>query len=133
MTGTIIQPEGWAKPKGYANGILDKNGILHVAGQVGWDENEVFQTHDFIGQMAQALKNIRAIVLAAGGQVSDVVRLTWYVTDAEDYLMYQAEVGTVYRKVFGHHFPAMSLVVVRGLIEPGALLEIEATAVLDID
>ncbi|MCB1314019.1 MAG: RidA family protein, partial [Sedimentitalea sp.] len=100
------------------------------AGQVGWDENEVFRSHDFIGQMEQALTNIRTIVLAAGGEVSDIVRLTWFVTDARDYLDRQAEVGATYRKVFGRHFPAMSLVVVAALIETGALLEIEATAVL---
>lgn len=131
MAHQTIQPEGWVRPKGYANGILTKDGTLYVAGQVGWDENEVFQATDFIGQMEQALKNIRAIVRAAGGEPSDVVRLTWFVTDPEEYLAKQAEVGRVYREVFGAHFPAMSLVVVRALIEEGALLEIEATAVLE--
>lgn len=129
-THSTVQPEGWVRPKGYANGILARNGTLYLAGQVGWDENEVFRSHDFIGQMEQALTNIRTIVLAAGGEVSDIVRLTWFVTDARDYLDRQAEVGATYRKVFGRHFPAMSLVVVAALIETGALLEIEATAVL---
>lgn len=129
-THSAVQPEGWVRPKGYANGILARNGTLYLAGQVGWDENEVFRSHDFIGQMEQALTNIRTIVLAAGGEVSDIVRLTWFVTDARDYLERQAEVGATYRKVFGRHFPAMSLVVVSALIETGALLEIEATAVL---
>ena len=133
MAHRTIQPEGWGRPKGYANGVLARNGTLYVAGQVGWNENEVFQTDDFVGQMEQALINIRTIVLSAGGDVSDVVRLTWYVTDAQDYLARQAEVGEVYRRIFGPNFPAMSLVVVKALIEEGALLEIEATAVLDMD
>ncbi|MCP4211535.1 MAG: RidA family protein [Halieaceae bacterium] len=131
MTSGVVQPEGWVRPKGYANGVLAKNGTLYFAGQVGWDENEVFHADDFIGQMEQALINIRTIVQAAGGDVSDVVRLTWYVIDAQDYLARQAEVGEVYQRVFGQNFPAMSLVVVSALIEVGALLEIEATAVLD--
>lgn len=126
----IIQPEGWPRPKGYANGIVDKNGTLHIAGQVGWDENEVFQSSDFIGQMEQALNNIRAIIHAAGGDVTDVVRMTWYVTETEEYLTRQTEVGAVYRRIFGQHFPAMTLVVIKSLIETGAVLEIEATAVL---
>ena len=126
----IIQPDGWPRPKGYANGIVDKNGTLHIAGQVGWDENEVFQSHDFIGQMEQALINIREIVRSAGGDVADVVRMTWFVTETDEYLAHQAEVGAVYRRIFGQHFPVMTFVVVKSLIETGAVLEIEATAVL---
>ena len=133
MAHRTIQPESWARPKGYANGVLARNGTLYVAGQVGWNENEVFQTDDFVAQMEQALINIRTIVQSAGGDVSDVVRLTWYVTNAQDYLARQAEVGEVYRRIFGLNFPAMSLVVVKALIEEGALLEIEATAVLETD
>ena len=128
-----VQPEGWVRPKGYSNGLLARNGTLYLAGQVGWDENEVFQSEDFIGQMDQALKNIRTIVQSAGGDVTDIVRLTWFVTDPQDYLDRQSEVGEVYRKIFGRHFPAMTLVVVSALIEKGALLEIEATAVLESD
>lgn len=131
MTTRIVQPDGWANPKGYSNAKLARNGTLYVAGQVGWDENEVFKAHDFLGQMEQALLNIRTIVRSAGGGVSDVVRLTWYVIDADDYLARQDAVGEVYRRVFGRNFPAMTLVVVSALIEPGAPLEIEATAVLD--
>ena len=127
----VVQPKGWPRPKGYANGIVARNGTLYIAGQVGWDESEEFRSHDFLGQMEQALINIRTIVRAAGGDVGDVVRMTWYVTETEDYLARQAEVGAVYRRVFGDHFPAMSLVVVKALIETGALLEIEATAVLE--
>ena len=123
-----IQPEGWATPLGYANGMLGPNGILHVGGQVGWNADKVFEASDFVGQMEQSLANIRAIVEAAGGQVTDIARLTWFIKDKEEYLSRQREVGQAYRRVFGRHFPAMSVIVVKDFIEEGALLEIEATA-----
>ena len=128
MTHKTIQPEGWLPAKGYANGMLTKDGVLHIGGQIGWDANKVFVSSDFIGQMRQALSNIRAIVEAAGGTVEDVTRLTWFVTDKAEYLAHQAEVGAAYRDVFGKHFPAMSMVVVSALIEDEAKAEIEATA-----
>ena len=131
MTHRIIQPQGWAPAKGYANGVVDQNGTLFVGGQIGWDENQVFQSHDFIGQMEQALMNIRTIVEAAGGGPQDITRLTWYVIDKKEYLARQREVGEVYRRVLGRHFPAMTMVVVAGLVEDEALVEIEATAVLE--
>jgi enamine deaminase RidA (YjgF/YER057c/UK114 family) len=90
----------------------------------------VFEAHDFIGQMWQALRNIRDVVEAAGGSIADITRLTWYVTDKESYMAHQARVGEVYREVMGYHFPAMTMVVVSALIEDEALIEIEATAVL---
>lgn len=130
MTNKTIHPDGWAPAKGYANGVLDQNGTLFVGGQIGWDENQVFQSHDFIGQMEQTLLNICSVVEAAGGQVSDIVRLTWFVIDKKEYLARQREVGEVYRRVLGRHFPAMTMVVVRDLIEDKALLEIEATATI---
>jgi enamine deaminase RidA (YjgF/YER057c/UK114 family) len=102
--------------------------VLHIGGQIGWDANKVFVASDFIGQMRQALSNIRAIVEAAGGTVEDVTRLTWFVTDKAEYLAHQADVGAAYRDVFGKHFPAMSMVVVSALIEDEAKVEIEATA-----
>ncbi len=128
MTHQTIQPQGWLPAKGYANGMLTRSGILHIGGQIGWDANQRFVAKDFIGQMRQALKNIAAIVEAAGGKPSDVTRLTWFVTDKRDYLAHQAEVGAAYREVFGKHFPAMSMIIVSGLVEDEALLEIEATA-----
>ena len=128
MTLKNIQPEGWAPPLGYANGMLAEDGTLYVGGQVGWNAAQVFESDDFVAQMQQALQNIRDIVEAAGGQVTDIVRLTWYVVDKDEYLARQREVGQAYRKVFGRHFPAMSLLVIKGLVEEGALLEIEATA-----
>jgi len=128
MTHQTIHPQGWLPAKGYANGILTKDGTLHIGGQIGWDENKKFVSDDFVGQMRQALLNITAIVETAGGQVSDVTRLTWFVTDKKDYLAHQAEVGAAYREVFGKHFPAMSMLVVADLIEDQAVVEIEATA-----
>lgn len=130
MTHRVIQPDGWAPAKGYANGLLTDSGILHIGGQIGWNKDQVFERHDFIGQMEQTLQNIVDIVEAAGGKASDVVRLTWFVKDKKEYLAKQKEVGETYRKVFGRHFPAMSMLVVKDLIEDDALIEIEATAQL---
>ena len=128
MTHETIQPDGWLPAKGYANGMLTKDGTLHIGGQIGWDANMRFVEGGFIPQMKRALSNIAAIVEAAGGQVGDVTRLTWFVTDKSEYLAHQAEVGRAYRDVFGKHFPAMSMIIVSGLVEDEALIEIEATA-----
>ena len=130
MTHEIIQPKGWAPAKGYANGMLTQDGTLYIGGQIGWTAEQKFEAHDFIGQMEQALRKIVGIVDAAGGQISDLTRLTWFVIDKQEYLAKQREVGDVYRRVLGRHFPTMSMLVVAGLIEDEALLEIEATAVI---
>ncbi|MGG7645762.1 RidA family protein [Rhodovulum sp. YNF3179] len=126
----IIQPDGWRPAKGYANGVRTADGQLFIGGQIGWTADQVFDSHDFVGQTEQALRNIAAVVAAAGGAVTDIVRLTWYVTDKREYLARQREVGEAYRRVMGRHFPAMTMVVVAGLVEDAALVEIEATAVL---
>lgn len=131
MAHEIIQPEGWAKAKGYANGVKTADNTLYVGGQIGWTAEQKFESHDFIGQMEQALRNIVDVVEAAGGAATDIVRLTWYVIDKKEYVARQAEVGGVYRKVLGRHFPAMTMVVVAGLVEDEALVEIEATAVIN--
>lgn len=128
MKPETIHPEGWAPALGYANGMLMPDGTLHVGGQIGWDAQKVFVEGGFLEQMEQALSNIAAIVQAAGGEVTDVGRLTWFVKDKAEYLAHQREIGAAYRRVFGKHFPAMSLVVVNDLVEDEALLEIEATA-----
>lgn len=128
MTNSTIQPNGWAPAKGYANGMLTADGTLYIGGQIGWTADQVFETHDFIGQMEQALSNIVDVVTAAGGKIEDITRLTWFVIDKTEYVARQREVGQVYRKVLGRHFPAMSMLVVAGLVEDDALLEIEATA-----
>lgn len=131
MTHKVIQPEGWAPAKGYANGVLTEGGTLYVGGQIGWNAQQVFEVHDFIGQMEQALRNIVAVVEAAGGAPEDIVRLTWFVTSKKTYLAHQREIGEVYRRVLGRVFPAMSMLVVSELVEDEALLEIEATAQID--
>lgn len=130
MTHQIIQPNGWAPAKGYANGVLSSDGHLFVGGQIGWNADQVFESHDFIGQMEQTLRNILDVVEAAGGTAAHITRLTWYVTDKKEYMARQGEIGASYRKIMGRHFPAMAMVVVAGLIEDDALLEIEATAVI---
>ena len=127
----IIEPQGWAPAKGYANGVLARGEQLHVAGQIGWNEAQTFKTDDFVGQAEQALKNVVAVVEAAGGQTADIARLTWYVTDKREYLARQKEMGEAYRRVMGRHFPAMTMVVVADLIEDEALVEIEATAAIN--
>lgn len=131
MPSKLIQPEGWAPARGYANGMLTSGQTLHIGGQIGWTRDQVFESRDFIGQMEQTLANIAEIVREAGGEVTDIVRLTWFITDKQEYLARQKEVGQAYRRVFGRHFPAMSVVVVAGLIEDDALIEIEATAQID--
>lgn len=123
-----VNPPGWAQPKGYANGVLVDGQRLYTGGQIGWNGDKVFEQHDFVGQFEQTLRNIEAIVRAAGGTVRDIVRLTWFITDKAEYLARQAEVGAAYRRVMGRHYPAMSVIVVAGLIENEALVEIEATA-----
>ncbi len=128
MNSKIIHPEGWAPALGYANGMLMADGTLHIGGQIGWDKDKVMRPGGFIPQMEQALSNIRAIVEAAGGNVSDIGRLTWYVTSKKEYLAHQEQVGKAYRRVFGRHFPAMSMLVIHELVEDDAMIEIEATA-----
>ena len=128
MKSRTIHPEGWAPALGYANGMLMADGTLHIGGQIGWDENKQFVEGGFIPQMEQALTNIVAIVRAAGGDVDDIGRLTWYVTDKAEYLAKQREVGEVYRRVMGRHFPAMSMLIIKELVEDEAMVEIEATA-----
>ncbi|MGR3631210.1 MAG: RidA family protein [Limimaricola soesokkakensis] len=130
MGHEIIHPEGWAPAKGYANGVMTPEGHLFVGGQIGWTANQVFETHDFIGQMEQALRNILAVVEAAGGKAEHITRLTWFVTDKSEYLARQKEVGQAYRRVLGRHFPAMTMVIVAGLVEDEALVEIETTAAI---
>jgi len=126
----IINPEGWKKAKGYSNGILTEDGVLYMGGQIGWNSHQIFEDFTFIGQMEQILHNILAIVYEAGGEVKNIVRLTWYIRDKTDYLANQKNIGKIYQKVMGKHFPAMTVVIVRDLIEDEAILEIEATAII---
>jgi enamine deaminase RidA (YjgF/YER057c/UK114 family) len=126
----IIQPPDWPAPKGYANGVIASGRQLAIGGQVGWNAKAQFETNDFVGQVEQTLRNVAAVLKAAGGEPRHLVRLNWYVTDRAEYSARQREIGEAYRRVLGRHFPAMTLLVVAGLLEPGAKVEIEATAVL---
>ena len=130
MSHKEINPKGWKPARGYANAILSEGLTLNIAGQIGWNENQEFISKDFLGQMEQTLKNIAVIVNEAGGKITDLTRLTWYVTDKAEYVSNQKKVGEVYRKILGNHFPAMTMVVVSALVEDEALIEIEATAII---
>ena len=132
MRHKTIHPEGWKPAKCYANGVLSTGTTLHIAGQIGWNAEKNFTSDEFIGQMEQALLNIRTVLETAGGTAQDLTRLTWYITDKRDYAAKQKQVGDVYRKILGNTFPAMTMVVVAGLIEDEALVEIEATAVIEL-
>lgn len=126
-----VQPVGWAAPKGYSNGWRQGN-ILFVAGQIAWDASGTLVGHaDFAVQFAAALRNVGAVLRAGGARPDQVGRITIYVTDKRAYLRSLKAVGVVWREVFGRHYPAMSLVVVADLLEDGAMVEIEATAVLE--
>jgi enamine deaminase RidA (YjgF/YER057c/UK114 family) len=125
-----IQPEGWPRPSGYSNGVAASGETLFVAGQVAWDETETIVSDDLVEQVQRTLENVVAVLRAAGAGPEHVTRMTWYVTDLEDYKRRTREVGMVYRQVMGSHYPAMSLVGVNGLVEDGARVEIEATAVI---
>ena len=129
----VVQPPGWAKPKGYANGVLvkDPSRFVYTAGQVAWDEDQnLVGEGDFVAQFGQALANVLAVVREAGGMAQHLVRLTMYVTDKQAYLDHAKELGPVYRERMGGHYPAMAMVEVKGLLEPGAMIEIEGTAAL---
>lgn len=131
MLAQVVHPDDWSPAKGYSNGIvLSGTRVLFIAGQVGWDAGQRIVAGGFTVQFEQALMNVRAVAEAAGGTVAHIGRLTIYVTDKTLYTGNLKPIGAAYRAVFGRHFPAMSLVEVKGLLEPGALVEIEATAVL---
>ena len=125
----VLQPPGWPRPRGYANGIVAEGRIVFVAGQIGWDAERRFEA-GLAGQVRRTLANVLAVLAEAGGGPEHVARLTWYVTDREAYLRELEPIGAAYRELMGRHYPAMAVVVVAGLIEPEALVEIEATAVL---
>jgi enamine deaminase RidA (YjgF/YER057c/UK114 family) len=125
-----LQPPGWPRPKGYANGIEARGRLVFVAGQIGWDPDGTFPSPDLPGQVRQTLANVVAVLAEAGAGPEHVVRLTWYVTDRDEYLGSLKEIGAAYREVMGRVYPAMAVVAVTGLIEAAAKIEIEATAVV---
>lgn len=130
----IIRPDGWPRPSGYSDALLAPGGrTIWVSGQIGWDPvTGEFASDAFIEQSAQALRNVVAVLAAAGAAPSRIVRLTWYVTNRAEYIMSRAEIGQHYRAIVGPHYPAMSVVVVAGLIEERAKVEIEATALVAV-
>ena len=125
----VLQPPGWPRPRGYANGIAAAGETIFLAGQIGWDAQGKF-TDGMAGQVRQALANIVVLLADAGTSPRHLVRLTWYVTDLQAYRDNLAPIGDAYRAIIGRHFPAMSVIGVSQLVEPAALVEIEATAVL---
>ncbi len=129
----LLQPPGWAAPRGYANGVAACGTWVAIAGQVGWNAAQQFESDDFVAQARQALANVVAVLAEAGGRPEHLVRLTWYVLDRDEYLANARALGAAYREVVGRHFPAMTAVQVAALMEPRALVEIEATAVVPAD
>ena len=130
MTVRVLQPDGWARPRGYANGVSATGRLIFVAGQIGWSAEQQLVAGGLVAQTRQALANIVAILAVDGARPEHLVRLTWYVTDRASYLAEGTALGAAYREVIGRYFPAMSAVEVRALMEPGAVVEIEATAVV---
>jgi enamine deaminase RidA (YjgF/YER057c/UK114 family) len=128
----MVTPDGWAAPRGYAHAVEAAAGrTLWIAGQIGWDpRTQQLVSGGFVEQVRQALRNIVDVLEAAGARPEHLVRLTWYVTDRDAYLGATREIGVAYREVMGRHYPAMAVVVVAGLVEEGAMVEIEGTAVV---
>jgi enamine deaminase RidA (YjgF/YER057c/UK114 family) len=126
----VLLPEGWPRPKGYANGVTVTGRQVYIAGMIGWDAQGVFHSDDFAGQAQQALQNIVDVLREAGGKPEHIVRMTWYVTDKREYLAAGREVGRAFREIIGSYNAAMTAVEVKALIEDRAKVEIEATAVI---
>jgi enamine deaminase RidA (YjgF/YER057c/UK114 family) len=126
----IVSPDGWPRPKGYSNGVAARGEQLFVAGQIGWNAREEIVSDDFAEQAAQALRNVVAVLHAAGTTAEHLVRMTWYVTDKREYTAAMQRIGAAYREIVGEHYPAMTLVQVAALLEDRAKVEIEATAII---
>jgi len=126
----ILQPPGWPRPRGYANGVAAQGRLVFVSGMIGWNQHGEFESDDFAGQARQALLNVVAVLHEAGARPEHIVRMTWYVVDKREYLAASAALGAAYREIIGAHYPAMTAVEVRALIEDRARVEIEATAVV---
>ena len=126
----ILQPEGWLPPRGYSNGMAASGRFVFVSGQVGWNAKGVIVSDDLVAQIRQALENVVAVLASGDARPEHVSALTWYFTDKAEYLARSKEIGAAYRAVMGKHFPAMTVVEVSGLVEPGAKVEIQAIAVV---
>jgi enamine deaminase RidA (YjgF/YER057c/UK114 family) len=130
MSHEFLQPPGWAAPKGYSNGVVASGRQVYLAGQIGWNESQQLVSSRFAVQFRQALQNIVTLLAQAGGRPEHLVRLTWFVTNLDEYRAEGKEIGAAYRDVIGRHYPPMSVVQVVSLVEQGAKVEIEATAVV---
>jgi enamine deaminase RidA (YjgF/YER057c/UK114 family) len=128
MTTELVTVEEWPPPKGYANGRIGRGAVLHVGGQVGWNERGVFERDDLVGQFERALDNLLVVLRAAHARVDDIAEMTIYVTDIAAYRLARKQLGPIWKARFGGFFPAMTLVAVTALVEPDALVEISATA-----
>ena len=126
----ILQPEGWAPPRGYVNGVAARGTIVFVGGQIGWNAQQQFETDDFVAQARAALINVVAVLREAGARPQHITRMTWYVVDKREYVASARSLGAAYREVIGRHYPAMTAVAVAALIEDRARVEIEVTAVI---
>ncbi|MEO7027018.1 MAG: RidA family protein [Caulobacteraceae bacterium] len=129
MHETLL-PSGWSPPIGYANGILARGQMIFLGGQIGWNADQIFETDELEGQIAQTLANVLAVLAAANAGPEHLVSMTWYLTDLNDYLAKQKPIGAVYRRLIGRHFPAMAVVEVARLVERHAKVEIQAVAVI---
>jgi enamine deaminase RidA (YjgF/YER057c/UK114 family) len=127
---TILQPEGWAKPIGYANGMAASGRTIFVGGQIGWNSRCEFESDDFVEQVRQTLKNIVAVLAEGGAEPRHITSMTWYFTDKKEYVGNLRGIGQAYREIIGRHFPAMAAVQVVALVEDRAKIEIQATAVI---
>ena len=130
MTITVLQPAGWAAPKGYANGVAATGLQVFVAGQIGWNAQCAFDSDDLVEQVRQTLANVKAVLAEAGARPHHITRMTWYLVDKREYLLRAREIGAVFREVIGHYGIAMTAVQVAGLVEDRAQVEIEVTAVV---
>ena len=130
MMNKLLQPPGWLPPKGYANGVAARGTMVFVGGQIGWNAQQQFESDDFIQQCGLALRNIAEVLREAGAGPEHMVRMTWYVTDRDEYSRRLGELGPVYRDAMGRNFPAMTCVQVAALVEHRAKVEIEVTAVI---
>ncbi|MFN7432155.1 MAG: RidA family protein [Betaproteobacteria bacterium] len=129
----ILHPPGWSRPRGYSNGVAAQGTVVSIAGQIGWNAQQQFETDDLVAQVRQTLANVLAVLAEAGGDSRHLVRMTWYLVDKREYLARAREIGAVYRELMGQNYPAMTAVQVAALIEDRAKVEIECTAVIGPD
>ena len=126
----VLQPQGWPRPRGYSNGIEAEGRLVFVAGQIGWDEQGIFRSSDFVAQFRQALLNTLAVLRQASAGPEHVTRMTWFIMNRDEYMAGLGGLGAAWKELMGKHYPAMSVIIVAGLVEKDAKIEIEATAVV---